>query len=170
VATGLSDFFKYNLWANLRLLDTCERLTDAQLDAVFPGTYGSIRVTLKHLLGAEENYAARSVGGFPPTSPLCEDEEAPRSFAELREHARRASSAMIAFAEQITPEQLQVIQLLDEGTYRAPLLVTIVQFVDHGIDHRTQICTALTQLGIQSPELDVWAYNEAALGYGEIKQ
>ncbi len=169
MATGLSDFFKYNLWANLCLLDTCEQLTDAQLDAVFPGTYGSIRVTLKHMLGAEEGYAARSAGGFPTTPPLREDEEAPRSFAELRERARRASSAMIAFTEQVTPEQLQVIQLLDEGTYRAPLLVTVIQFVDHGIDHRTQICTALTQLGIQPPELDVWAYNEAALGYGEIK-
>lgn len=170
MATGLSDFFKYNLWANLRLLDTCEQLTDAQLDAVFPGTYGSIRVTLKHMLGAEEGYAARSAGGFPTTPPLREDEEAPRSFTELRERARRASSAMIAFTEQVTSEQLQVIQLLDEGTYRAPLLVTVIQFVDHGIDHRTQICTALTQLGIQPPELDVWAYNEAALGYGEIKQ
>ena len=70
MATGLAGFFKYNLWANLRLLDTCEQLTDAQLDAVFPGTYGSIRVTLKHLLGAEERYAARSAGGFPTTPPL----------------------------------------------------------------------------------------------------
>jgi len=170
MATGLSDFFKYNLWANLRLLDTCEQLTDAQLDTVFPGTYGSIRLTLKHMLGAEEGYAARSTGGFPTTPPLREDQEASRSFAELRERARRSSEAMIAFTEQVTPEQLQVIQLLDEGTYRAPLLVTVIQFVDHGIDHRTQICTALAQLGIQPPELDVWAYNEAALGYGEIKQ
>jgi uncharacterized damage-inducible protein DinB len=170
MATGLSDFFKYNLWANLRLLDTCELLTDAQLDAVFPGTYGSIRVTLKHMLGAEEGYTARAVGGFPTMPPLREDEEAPRSFAELRERARRSSKAMIALTEQVTPEQLQVIQLLDEGTYRAPFLVTVIQFVDHGIDHRTQICTTLTQLGIQPPELDVWAYNEAALGYGEIKQ
>ncbi len=170
MATGLSDFFKYNLWANLRLLDTCEQLTDTQLDAVFPGTHGSIRVTLKHMLGAEEDYAASSTGGFPTTPPLFEDEEAPRSFAELRERARRASSAMIAFTEQVTPEQLQVIQLLFEGIYRAPLLVTVIQFIDHGIDHRSQICTTLTQLGIQPPSLDVWAYNEAALGYGEIKQ
>jgi hypothetical protein len=81
------------------------------------------------MLGAEEGYAARSVGGFPTTPPLREDEEAPRSFAELRERARRSSEAMIAFTEQVTPEQLQVIQLLDEGTYRAPLLITIIQFV-----------------------------------------
>ena len=83
---------------------------------------------------------------------LCfEDEEAPCSFAELRECARRASAAMIAFTEQVTPEQLQVIQLLCEGIYRAPLLATVIQFVDHGIDHRTQICTTLTLLGTHPP-------------------
>ena len=170
MVTGLSDFFKYNLWANLRLLDTCEQLTDLQLDAVFPGAYGSIRDTFKHMLSAEEGYTFRSVGSFPTTPPLREDEGASRTFAELRERARRSGEAMIAFTEQVTPEQLQAIQLLDKGAYRAPLLVIVIQFVDHGIDHRTQICATLTQLGVQPPELDVWAYNESALGYGEIKQ
>lgn len=119
--------------------------------------------------GAEEDYAAWSAGGFPTTPPLSEDEEAPRFFAELRERARRSSETLIAFAEQVTPEQPQGIQLLYQGIYRAPLLVTVIQFVDHGIDHRTHICTALTRLGVQPPNLDVRAYNETAPGYGEIK-
>ena len=33
MTTGLPDFFHYNLWANLRLLDACVHLSDAQLDA-----------------------------------------------------------------------------------------------------------------------------------------
>jgi len=42
---GLPDFFKYNLWANLRLLDACAHLSDAQLDATTRGTFGSVRET-----------------------------------------------------------------------------------------------------------------------------
>ncbi len=40
MTTGLPDFFKYNLWANLRLLDACANLSDAQLDTTMIGTFG----------------------------------------------------------------------------------------------------------------------------------
>ena len=56
MTTGLPDFFKYNLWANLRLLDACAHLSDAQLDATKRGTSGSVRETLIHMLAAEEGY------------------------------------------------------------------------------------------------------------------
>jgi hypothetical protein len=41
----LVDLFRHHLWANLRLLDSCEGLSDAQLDATVHGTFGSIRAT-----------------------------------------------------------------------------------------------------------------------------
>jgi len=28
----------------------------------------------------------------------------------------------------------------------------------HGTDHRSQICTALTTLGLEPPEIDVWDF------------
>ncbi len=39
---GLPDFFRYNLWANLSLLDACSQLSDAQLDTTTTGTYGVV--------------------------------------------------------------------------------------------------------------------------------
>jgi uncharacterized damage-inducible protein DinB len=54
VTSGLPDFFKYNLWANLSLLDACAQLSDAQLDATTKGVYGSVRQTLMHLVSYEE--------------------------------------------------------------------------------------------------------------------
>jgi hypothetical protein len=30
--------------------------------------------------------------------------------------------------------------------------------VHHGTDHRSQVCTALTSLGVEPPDIDVWAY------------
>jgi uncharacterized damage-inducible protein DinB len=69
MTTGLSDFFQYNLWANLRLLDACAQLSDAQLDATTTGTFGSVRETLMHLFAAEEGYVS-SFTGTTPTPPL----------------------------------------------------------------------------------------------------
>ena len=72
--TGLADCFRYNLRANLRLLDARARLSDAHLDApAAPGTFGSVRQTLMHLFTAEEGYARHyRLTGPAPTPRLAE--------------------------------------------------------------------------------------------------
>lgn len=157
---GLVDFYRHNLWANLRLLDACAQLSDEQLDTSVPGTYGSIRDTLVHLFRAEEIYLAHltsaqpasalRLGGFP-------------GIEALREHARRSGEALIAVADTVDPAQVL------RGTYRGesyemPAIVPLMQAINHATDHRSQITTALSQLGIRPPELDVWAYDEATRG------
>ena len=46
-ADTLTTLFNHNLWANLRLLEQCAKLTSEQLDATLSGGYGSI-----HALGS----------------------------------------------------------------------------------------------------------------------
>jgi uncharacterized damage-inducible protein DinB len=47
----------------------------------------------------------------------------------------------------------------DDGSVtRAATGVRLAQVLHHGTDHRSQICTALTTLGIEPPNIDVWAY------------
>ena len=41
---------EHNTGANLRLLDFCARLSDEQLDASAPGTFGRVRDTLVHIV------------------------------------------------------------------------------------------------------------------------
>jgi uncharacterized damage-inducible protein DinB len=54
-----------------------------------------------------------------------------------------------------------VVRHRDDGTDSiAPLGIRLAQVVHHGTDHRSQICTALTSLGIQPPELDVWDFGD----------
>ncbi len=60
--TALVDLFKHNLWANQRLLNTCANLSDEQLDASAPGTYGRVRDTLAHITAAEGWYVSLLVG------------------------------------------------------------------------------------------------------------
>ena len=156
MTTGLADMFRFNRWANLCLLDACANLSDAQLDATMSGTFGSVRETLMHLLSSEEGYAWTLMGN-PPT-PRLRDLTAFPGFDELRRRAEMSGEKLIAFAEQ--ERDLNEILHLDGGTYDAPVIVVVIQAVDHGIDHRSQIATLLTQQCLTPPELDAWAYND----------
>ena len=39
-----------------------------------------------------------------------------------------------------------------------PASLLLLQAVNHGTEHRSQIATVLTQLGIEPPEMDGWTY------------
>ncbi len=54
-----------------------------------------------------------------------------------------------------------VARVEDDWEFHAPLGMRLAQVIHHGTDHRSQVCTALTSLGIEPPEIDVWAWGEA---------
>jgi uncharacterized damage-inducible protein DinB len=156
--TGLADFFKHHLWANLRVLEACARLSDAQLDATTTGAFGSVRQTLMHIFASEEGYVHRFTGTFP-TPRL--DEGAPfAGFDELRQRAKRSGEELLAIAEQW--EASQVLQLSYQGqSYEVPAIFVLLQAVNHATDHRSQVATLLSQQEVTPPELDGWAYYDA---------
>ncbi len=158
MTTGLPDVFRYNLWANQRLLNACSQLSDAQLDATMQGTFGSVRETLMHLFTAEEGYARHFDFSGPAPMPRLADLTAFPGFDELRRRAERSGKELTAVAEQA---DLSQILYLDGGTYEAPVIVVLIQAINHGVDHRSQIATLLSQQGIELPDLDGWAYNDA---------
>jgi uncharacterized damage-inducible protein DinB len=161
MTTGLADFFRYNLWANLRLLDNCAQLSDAQLDATMIGTFGSVRETLIHVFSSEEGYAGHVTGHTP--HPRLKDLNTFPGFDELRRRAEQSGQALITFTEQAESRDLDRILHLDEGTYDAPVIVVLIQAINHGIDHRSQIATLLAQQEIEAPDLDGWSYNDAVV-------
>jgi uncharacterized damage-inducible protein DinB len=62
---------------------------------------------------------------------------------------------------EIDPEEM-LLRVRDDGsTLLAPKGIRLAQVLHHGTDHRSQICTVLTQLGIEPPLFDVWDYGEA---------
>jgi uncharacterized damage-inducible protein DinB len=167
MAAGVADFFRYNLWANQTLLDFCESLTDAQLDATADGVYGSVRAILIHIFNSEETYAAR-VGGQLSSSRLADLPTFP-GFDELRRRAEQSGQALIIFAEKATEADLTRILHLDDGTYDAPVYINVIQAINHGIDHRSQIATVLSQQGIELPDLAAWGYNDAVVTPQKLK-
>ena len=150
--------FRHNLWANLSLIDLCLTLPDEVLETNVPGTYGGIRKTLTHLVGAEERYHSALCGGPERRNPALE-ETAP-DLATLREHARQSGEGFVAYAESV--EGNPTLDVIWHGqSYEVPAALFLVQAINHATDHRTQIKTALTQAGITPPELDGWTWDDA---------
>ena len=152
----LHDAFAHHAWATDRLLDTCAALTDEQLRTPVPGTYGSIIDTLRHLVGSDGWYLTFFRAGENPL-----DEDGPGGIAEMRA-ANEANSA--AWSELLAgapdPDE-DLVERGDGWDFHAPVGLRLAQAVHHGTDHRSQICTALTSLGVEPPEIDVWAWGKA---------
>jgi uncharacterized damage-inducible protein DinB len=159
MATGIADCLRYNLWANLRLLDACAHLSDTHLGTpAAQGAFGTVRETLMHLLAAEEGYAQHVQLTGPAPTPRLDDLATIPGFDELRRRAQRSGDELIAVAER---GDLDRILSLEGGTYDAPVIIVLIQAVNHGVDHRSQIATLLSQQDLTLPDLDGWAYHDA---------
>ncbi len=155
MATIIADFFKYNLWANLRVLDACAGLDDVQLDATIRGTFGSVRETLVHIVAAEEGYVQRFTG--QRTEPALHEGDPFPGFDELQRRARQSGEGLIAIAEQF--DAAQVLHLSYQGQlYDVPAIFVLIQAINHATDHRSQVATVLSQQDVTLPELDGWSY------------
>ena len=62
----LADAFGHHVWATLTLFDSLADLTPEQMETSVPGTYGSIRETVQHLVGADCSYLFVIGGGARP--------------------------------------------------------------------------------------------------------
>ncbi len=150
----LKQIVEHNNWANLRIIKACEGLTDQQLDAEpSASTKGSIRVTLWHLMAAQQRYVWR-VTAVEPRFKW----EAPPSFVELREAAVITGHQLLKIAED-APQSLVKTEF--EGTdYVVESWVVMVQTIYHGGEHREQIKSMLTALDVTPPEIDGWMFGE----------
>jgi uncharacterized damage-inducible protein DinB len=149
-----ADAFGHHVWATMHLIDTCTALPAAQLDTAVPGTFGSIIDTMRHLVGADTSYLFVLTGG--DVEPIDEDS---MDLADLRTVMESNLTAWkTLLARDLDAEQVVVRRRDDGSESRAPLGIRLAQGVHHGTDHRSQICTALTTLGVEPPEIDVWAY------------
>jgi uncharacterized damage-inducible protein DinB len=158
----LAELFRYNRWANLRLIDACGGLTDDQLATRVPGTSGSIGELLTHLVGAQQTFVLRTKGRQHEGE--LDRRSAWPGMATVREVALVSSDELIAIAEGL--EQDADVDLpYGSKTYRFPKSFFLTHALEHGVEHRTEIRFALGHLGVEALDLDGWPY-AAEAGYG----
>ena len=93
-------------------------------------------------------------GGLVPNI----DEDA-MGLPELRSDMERHGAAWSAVLADVTDPDVDIVANRDDGTHgHAPLGIRLAQALHHGTDHRSQVCTGLTALGVKPPDIDVWAF------------
>jgi uncharacterized damage-inducible protein DinB len=152
----LKDPMAHHIWATEQLIDACVALTPEQLRTPAPGTYGSILATLGHLVSSDRWYLSFLREGVSEF-----DDETEFSLDDLRSAITSNGAAwMELLAEDLDPDT--DVPEVDNGMQiHSPIGVRLAQVVHHGTDHRSQVCTALTSLGVAPPDIDVWAYARA---------
>jgi uncharacterized damage-inducible protein DinB len=153
----MKDAFGHHEWATLQLIDVGLSLTPEQLDASTTGTYGSILGTLRHVVGGDRYYLTHFNGNVAGI------DEDTMNLGELRvitEENGRAWTRVLS--ENLDPDAVMTDVDSDGYTRDAPVGIRLAQALQHGNEHRSQVCTMLTAIGVQPPELDVWDFGEQA--------
>ena len=147
--------FAHHVWATTRLIDACLALSTKELATAVPGTYGSIIETMRHLVGGDSDYLSIMTGD---RAQLIETEH--MDLPELRvamENDGVLWSGLLA--HDLDPNAVVKEIDADDGYERdATTGIRLAQALTHGTDHRSQICTALTALGVEPPGIDAWTY------------
>ena len=150
----LTTLFSHHLWANLRLLERCADLTPDQMEVTMVGAYGSIYETLEHIVRSEKSYFTRISTGQIYRRP----ENPPRmAIADMIESMRETGTGLIEWASRVLVEE--TVEVDWDGTPRGvPKTVLLTQALFHAAEHREQIKSIMTQIGVEPPDLQGWEF------------
>ena len=147
----LAKIVEHNNWANMQIIQACYALSDEQLDAQpHSATKGNIRETLTHLVRSQAGYLSLL------TLPVEKRNYAPLEFAELQESARKSGEGLLALARGEQEPFSTRLQTTD-GYYVEPWVV-LLQVINHATEHREQIKSMLSALGVTPPDIDGWDF------------
>ncbi len=154
----LRELYDYNFWARDQQLAVCRALSEEQLARPLVSSFGSLRGTLNHLLGAEwvwmERFNGRNPRAFPEAQEL-------QSLDAIRTRWQSVEADIRAFLAAVKPEALAApftYQNLKGEIWTYPLWQTLVHLANHGTYHRGQVTMALRQLGATPPAIDLLVY------------
>ncbi len=160
----LAKLLEHNNWANQQIIQACLTLTDEQLDAEpKSATAGSIRKTLSHLVGAQHGYLSLL------TLPVEARHRISPAFNELPQAASTSGEGLLALAKT-DPGPNFAANLQTTDGYSVEPWVVLVQVINHATEHREQIKSMLTTLGVTPPSVDGWDYGEATQALVQISK
>lgn len=146
----IAKLFEHNNWANQQIVEACAALTDDQLNAPpQSATEGSIRNTLLHLVSAQYGYLRLL------TLPVEERRERVTvEFAHVEKSITESGERLLELARDAS--KLPTTRLQTRDDHWVEPWVIMVQIINHATEHREQIKSMLTALGITPPSIDGW--------------
>jgi uncharacterized damage-inducible protein DinB len=155
----MEDAFAHHLWATLRLVDACLALSPDKLETTVPGTYGSIIQTLRHCIGSDAWDLSVATG-----DRACIIDEDDMQLSELRAAMESNGPGWSRLLAQDLDPDVVLTEVDDDDGYTRTIAmgIELAAVLQHGTDHRSQVCTALTALGVEPPRIDVVNYGMQA--------
>jgi uncharacterized damage-inducible protein DinB len=155
----LANLFRQNQWATLTTIDACLGIDAALVDAEAPGTVGTIRETLWHMVEADNHFLA-ALKGNPDAAHIPPLDIPGGDLGAIRGHVVRIGDDLVACAECIHGDPMLEGEW-GHGPYRVPASMFAAQAIHHGTTHRWQIGEALARFGVDSPDTDGWSWWES---------
>lgn len=152
---------RHDVWATERLVAHCRGLDADQPELTVPGTFGTIRATLAHIVSADEGYLTRLLGVLFHEPPFRPDQDVTlEGVASHLAHVTEGVERLFASGEFDPDRVLTDTPLRRAGDQRFEMdaWLPLTQFVHHGSDHRAHVGTILGAHGLEVPDLDVWTY------------
>jgi uncharacterized damage-inducible protein DinB len=158
---------EFNAWANHRVLAAAEALTAEQFLKEMGSSFGSVRDTLAHIMGAEWAWLSRLQGTSPAAMPSVKEYA---DVTSLRARWTEIETEMKDLVQRMTQADLdeQVdYKTFSYGPGRNRRWEMIQHVVNHGTYHRGQVTTLLRQMGAKGAGTDLILFyreREAAAG------
>lgn len=146
--------YRYNSWANKRILDAAAKITNKQFLASDSYPHGGLRGTLTHTLFAEWVWRQRWEGKSP--TERITPEEFPTLDA-LRIRWQEEEKALDDFRKNLTDEKLNLpcqYKNLRGEPLENILWHVMAHLVNHGTQHRSEAAAMLTELGCSPGDID----------------
>lgn len=153
----LEKLFAHNNWANIQIIRACAVLSNDQLDAEpQSAAAGSVRSTLLHLVTSQQSYLRQLTMSLEePLTPVSVS-----LIPELESFVTQSGDRLLALARD--PSRLpNQGQIQTHDGYLVEPWVLMVQIINHATEHREQIKSILSALGVTPPNIDGWMFGEA---------
>jgi len=160
----IQELYKYNAWANGQTFETTARLTSDQLEKDLGTSYGSVKGTLVHIVGAEWIWLRRWLGTSPKALLDPNEFSSVDQIKNRWEDVEQERNEFIAtLTEDSLKKPLAYINLKGQP-FSYPLWQCLQHLVNHSTYHRGQVTTLLRQLGAQVKGTDFLVYYDARFG------
>lgn len=147
--------YKYNQWANAKILDAAANLTVEQFLAPGSFPHGGLRGTLVHAMFAEWIWRRRWEGTSPTVKFKPQDF---LTFDSLRLRWAEEEKQLMSFVENVTDERLNSLFFYTTTSgepHERILWQVMVHVVNHGTQHRSEAAALLTDFGQSPGDLDL---------------
>ena len=147
--------YKYNQWANAKILKAAANVTPEQYLAPAAFPHGGLRGTLVHALFAEWIWRNRWEGNSPTYRLKPEDFP---TLESLRTRWLEEERDLMAFVDSLTDEHLNETFSYTNTSgkpFTRILWQAMAHLVNHGTQHRTEAAAILTDLGHSPGDIDL---------------